>query len=128
MPRVVHFEIHATEPEQLIAFYSGLFGWSFTKAEGMDYWLIGTGPADEPGIDGGLVKRPVPGPADSQALNAFPCTVQVESVDATLARGDELGAVVALPKMAVDGVGWLAYIKDPDGNILGLLESDPAAA
>ena len=32
------------------------------------------------------------------------------------------------PKMAVGGMGWLAYIKDPDGNILGLLESDPAAA
>ena len=87
MPRVVHFEIHATEPEQLIAFYSGLFGWTFTKAEGMDYWLIGTGPPDEPGIDGGLVQRPVPGPADSLALNAFPCTVQVDSVDGTPDEG-----------------------------------------
>ena len=128
MPRVVHFEIHATEPEQLIAFYSGLFGWTFTKAEGMDYWLIGTGAPDEPGIDGGLVKRPVPGPADSLALNAFPCTVQVDSVDGSLTKAGELGAEVALPKMAVGGVGWLAYIKDPDGNLLGMLESDPAAA
>ena len=87
MARVVHFEIHASEPEELIAFYSGLFGWTFARQEAMDYWLILTGPADEPGIDGGLVKRPVPGPADSQALNAFPCTVQVESLDATLAEG-----------------------------------------
>ena len=128
MPRVVHFEIHATEPDELIAFYYGLFGWTFTKAEGMDYWLIVTGPADEPGIDGGLVKRPVTGPADSQALNAFPCTVQVGSLDATLAKAGELGAVIALPKMPVPGVGWLAYIKDPDGNILGMHEPDPAAA
>ena len=103
MPRVVHFEIHATEPERLIAFYSGLFGWTFTKAEGMDYWLIGTGRPDEPGIDGGLVKRPVPGPADSPALNAFPCTVQVDSVDGSLSTAGELGAEVALPKMAVGG-------------------------
>jgi predicted enzyme related to lactoylglutathione lyase len=127
-PRVVHFEIHATDPERLIDFYVSLFGWSFTKAEGMDYWLIGTGPADEPGIDGGLVKRPVPGPVDSPALNAFPCTVQVDSVDGTLAKAGELGGAVALPKMPVGGVGWLAYIKDPDGNILGLLEPDLAAA
>lgn len=127
MPRVVHFEIHATEPEELIAFYSAVFGWSFTKAEGMDYWLIGTGPADEPGIGGGLVKRPVPGPADSPSLNAFPCTVQVDSVEGTLEKAGGLGATVALPKMAVGGIGWLAYIKDPDGNLLGLLESDPAA-
>ena len=127
MPRVVHFEIHATEPEDLITFYSGLFGWTFTKAEGMDYWLIRTGPPEEPGIDGGLVRRPVPGPADSPALGAFPCTVSVESLDAALARGDELGATVALPRMPVTGIGWLAYIKDPDGNVLGLLETDPAA-
>ena len=98
------------------------------RTQGTEYWLIGTGPADEPGIDGGLVRRPVPGPADSPVLNAFPCTVAVESLDATLAKGDELGAVVALPKMAVTGVGWLAYIKDPDGNLLGLLETDPSAA
>ena len=65
---------------------------------------------------------------DSPALNAFPCTVQVDSVDGTLQKAGELGAVVALPKMAVGGIGWLAYIKDPDGNVLGLLESDPAAA
>ena len=128
MPRVVHFEIHATEPEQLIDFYSALFGWTFTPAEGMDYWLVDTGPKDEPGIDGGLVRRPVPGPADSPALGAYPCTVSVESLDATLARSSELGATLALPKMPVTGIGWLAYIKDPDGNILGLLESDPAAA
>ena len=128
MPRVVHFEIHATDPEALIAFYTGLFGWTFTPAEGMEYWLIDTGPKDEPGIDGGLVRRPVPGPADSPALGAYPCTVSVESVDDSLARAGDLGAVLALPKMAVTGVGWLAYIKDPDGNTLGLLETDPSAA
>jgi predicted enzyme related to lactoylglutathione lyase len=128
MPRVVHFEIHATDPDALIAFYSGLFGWTFSAVEGMDYWLIETGPREEPGIDGGLVRRPVPGPADSPALGAFPCTVDVESLDATLAQAGELGADVALPKMAVGGVGWLAYIKDPDGNTLGLMQSDPSAA
>ena len=99
-----------------------------TPAEGMEYWLIGTGPRDEPGIDGGLVRRPVPGPADSPALGAYPCTVSVESLDETLATADELGAEVALPRMPVTGVGWLACIKDPDGNVLGLLQSDPSAA
>lgn len=27
---VVHFEIHAAEPQQLIDFYSALLGWTFT--------------------------------------------------------------------------------------------------
>jgi predicted enzyme related to lactoylglutathione lyase len=32
-----------------------------------------------------------------------------------------------LPKMAVPGVGWLAYEKDPDGNICGIMQADPGA-
>jgi predicted enzyme related to lactoylglutathione lyase len=29
--------------------------------------------------------------------------------------------------MPVPGIGWLAYVKDPDGNILGLMQSDANA-
>jgi predicted enzyme related to lactoylglutathione lyase len=61
-------------------------------------------------------------------VNAFVCTVDVPDLDGVLARLDELGGSVALPRMPVPGVGWLAYIKDPDGNILGIMQSDPAAA
>ena len=31
MPRPVHFEIHATDPQRAIRFYTQLFGWTFTK-------------------------------------------------------------------------------------------------
>jgi uncharacterized protein len=34
MSRVVHFEIQASQPQTLMEFYSGLFGWSFRKREG----------------------------------------------------------------------------------------------
>jgi len=92
MPRVVHFEIHASEPERAIRFYRDLFGWQFNKWSGpVDYWLVVTGPREEPGIDGGLVRQ------------------------------------VALEKMPVPGVGWLAYLKDPEGNIFGIMQNDPAA-
>ena len=40
---VVHFEIHATEPQRLIDFYSGLLGWTFTQFGEMPYWSIDTG-------------------------------------------------------------------------------------
>jgi predicted enzyme related to lactoylglutathione lyase len=128
MSRVIHFEIHASNPEALVDFYTGLLGWHFTTQEAIDYWLIETGPAEEPGINGGLVRRPVAGPADSQAVNAFICTVQVDALDERLAANHRLGGLVALPRMPVPGVGWLAYVKDPDGNILELLEPDPAAS
>src|SRR5918993_4170444 len=67
MGRVVHFEIHAENPERAIAFYRELFGWEFTRWEGpMPYWLIRTGGAGEPGIDGGLMQRRGGGPTDGQ--------------------------------------------------------------
>ena len=64
MSRVVHFEIHATNPEPLVAFYTSLFGWTITKWDGpMDYYLISTGPAEKPGINGGLMRRHGDAPA-----------------------------------------------------------------
>ena len=34
----------------------------------------------------------------------------------------------AMPKGPIPGMGWLAYIKDLDGNILGMMQPDEAAA
>ncbi len=31
MPRPIHFEIHAADPQRAIAFYAALFGWGFSK-------------------------------------------------------------------------------------------------
>jgi predicted enzyme related to lactoylglutathione lyase len=127
MSRAVHFEIHASNPQAVIDFYSGLFGWSFNKWEGGDYWMIHTGPDDKPGINGGLVPRRGPVPEAAAAVNAFVITVDVDDVDASVSGALAAGGVVAVPKMAVPGIGWLAYLKDPDGNILGVMQADTQA-
>ena len=127
MSRVIHFEIQASEPQALIDFYTAILGWSFAKWEGSDYWLITTGSDDQPGINGGLLPRPSGAPQPDQAVNAFVCTAEVASLDDTLTAATGLGAQIALPRMPVPGVGWLAYVKDPDGNVVGLLEPDPGA-
>jgi predicted enzyme related to lactoylglutathione lyase len=128
MPRVIHFEIHADNPERAIQFYAGLFGWEFKKWDGpMPYWLVTTGPDGEPGINGGLMRRHGAGPLDGQAVNAYVCTAHVADVDASVKSVTALGGTIALPKMPVPGIGWLAYAKDPEGNIFGLLQNDPAA-
>lgn len=131
MNRPVHFEIHAQDPARAQAFYSALFGWSFTRWGGgeWDYWLIKTGEG-APGIDGGMIRRMGDAP-DRDAptpVVAYVCTVGVEDVDASVARALELGACVAVPKMAIKGVGWLAYCKDTEGNLFGLMCDDPSAA
>lgn len=128
MSRPIHFEIHAADREAAIAFYSAMFGWQFTPF-GDRYHLIKTG-EDGPGIDGGLVPRmgANPDPADPTPVVAYTCTIDVDDVDAAVAKALSLGGSLALPKMAIPGVGWLAYVKDTESNILGLMKNDPAAA
>lgn len=126
MARVVHFEIHAEDPERAARFYRAVLGWEIRKWDGpMEYWTVRTGDDAQPGINGGMIRRR--GTIDGQAVIAYVCTVDVESLDRGLAAVAEQGGMVALPKMPVPGVGWLAYVKDSEGNLLGLLESDPSA-
>jgi predicted enzyme related to lactoylglutathione lyase len=126
MPRVVHFEIHAENPERAVQFYTTMFSWEFTKWEGpQEYWLIKTGPDALPGINGGLLKRH--GTIDGQAVIAYVCTIDVPAIDEYLQKLTAAGGSVALPKMAVPGVGWLAYGKDTEGNIFGMIQMDHSA-
>ena len=128
MGRVVHFEIHAEQPARAIAFYQRVFGWTFTPwGPPGAYWLVTTGPASAPGIDGGLLPRRGAGPTDGAAVNAFVCTATVEAVEATIDAALEAGGTLAVPKNPIPGVGWLAYVKDTEGNIVGALQNDPAA-
>ena len=125
--RVVHFEIQSADPEGAILFYEKLFGWKFEQWGDQPYWLITTGPSSEPGINGGLLPRRGGAPETGQAVNCYVCTVDVASVDASLEAAQSLGGKLAVPRMAIPKVGWLAYAIDPDGNIFGMMQSDPDA-
>ena len=119
LPRVVHFEIDAEKPEQLIKFYEQVFNWNFEKWKGpMDYWLIMTG-ENEPGIDGGLARR--------ENGTATVNTISVASIDEYIEKIKENNGTIIIPKHAIPGVGWTAYFKDPEGNSFGLMEDDPTA-
>jgi len=126
MPRVIHFEVHAENPERAIKFYHDLLGWEFTKWDGpQPYWLIKTGPDNQPGINGGLIPRR--GVVDGQAVIAYVCTVDTPSVDESVAKAKANGGQEVVPKMPIPGVGWLVYCKDTEGNIFGLMQNDPSA-
>lgn len=114
--RVVHFEIPANQPEALTKFYSELFGWKFQKVPmpGPEYWLCDTG-SDGPGIGGAVMQRQDP----QQSWMNY---VDVASIDAAIERATKLGGKVALPKSPIPGVGAVAAIIDPQGNIFGLWE------
>jgi predicted enzyme related to lactoylglutathione lyase len=119
--KIVHFEIPADDVQRAIEFYKGLFGWEFSGEPGFEgYWTFNTG---DPEVDagGGLMARQQPGQG---IVNYY----QVESVDEYVAKVQELGGTVVMPKSPVPGMGWFALILDPEGNSFGLWQSDPSAA
>ncbi|MFH5878442.1 VOC family protein [Arthrobacter sp. NA-172] len=127
MAGIVHFEIPADDQERANSFYQGAFGWMLNPMQGMDYTLAITTPSDEktgmpsaPGaINGALFPR-------TEDLKTPIITVDVESIDSALAEIERLGGSVVKPKDAIPGMGFYAYFKDTEGNVLGLWENLPA--
>lgn len=78
------------------------------------YWLVKTGPDGTPGIDGGIMGRSFPQPV----IN----TVEVESLDATTRRIEELGGRRVHGPNEVPGVGTVSYFADPEGNLFSCLQ------
>src|SRR6185437_444843 len=115
--RIIHFEIPADQPEALTKFYTDLFGWKFHKAPvpGREYWLCDTG-SDGPGINGAVAQRQSP----QQPVRNYG---EVPSIDTAIEPAPQLGAKVAMPKLPVPGVGAVAAIVDPQGNLCGLWEA-----
>jgi predicted enzyme related to lactoylglutathione lyase len=130
MNRIIHFEIHAKDQDKLQRFYSDVFGWKITDLGPQmgGYRMIQTGSdaagGKWPGIDGGMNPRRGELPADGQPLNAYVCTIGVDDIDAYITKVKAAGGTMATDKMEVPGVGWLAYCKDPEGNLFGMIQTN----
>jgi predicted enzyme related to lactoylglutathione lyase len=121
MPRVVHFEVSADDLDRARKFYGDVFGWSFQDWNGGEYVLVKTGEDGEPGINGGIFKRP-------DQMTGHINTIDVPSLDEYTEKVTGSGGTLMMPKMAIPGVGWLAYFKDTEGSMFGLMEKDSSAA
>jgi predicted enzyme related to lactoylglutathione lyase len=129
---VVHFEIPADEPERAAKFYRELFGWEISRwegstGEGPEYWMVQTVPTDaqgqptRPGVNGGLMRRMMPGQTPVNYIG-------VASVDEFVPRAERLGAKVLMPKTPVPGMGWFAQLRDTEGNVFAIWQTDATAA
>jgi uncharacterized protein len=114
MARVVHFEIMATNPERAIDFYKKVFGWKITGDAGENYWIAKTGDEYEQGIDGAILG--VKG--DSSLVNI----IEVSYIDDAIKKIEEYGCRIVIPKRSIPGVGTVAYFRDTEGLLVGLLE------
>ena len=125
MNSVSYFEIQSDNPEKAKVFYVAIFGWEFTKQDGLpiEYWQIKT-----EGINGGLLKRPAKMPPNEYGTNAYVCSIEVDNFDITAKKVLQNGGQVALEKFAVPGKCWQGYFIDIDGNTFGLFQVDTNAA
>jgi predicted enzyme related to lactoylglutathione lyase len=117
--RPVHFEIPCDDPQKTMDFFSRTFGWKFEKFGPMEYWSVVTGAEGEPGINGGLMKKNDP---RQPIVNV----IDVKDLDAKVKEIEQNGGTIVVPKMPIPGVGYVAYFKDPDGNIHGVYQNDPS--
>jgi predicted enzyme related to lactoylglutathione lyase len=74
-----------------------------------------------------MVMRRGPRPEEGAPVHGYVVTIDVADIDATITSIAQHGGSVALPKMPIPGVGWLAYFKDTEGNIFGVMQSDETA-
>lgn len=126
MGGVVHFEIPADDQERARNFYRDALGWRIDPLPELNYNIVVTTPSDEqtglpnqPGaINGGMMAR-------EGELTTPVITVDVEDIDVALGKIEELGGSVLKPKDAIPGMGFYAYFKDTEGNIMGLWENLP---
>lgn len=121
MGRVVHFEIGAEDPDRAAEFYRKAFNWEISDFGGpMKYLLATTGAADEPGINGAIRKR-------DEQQQAVINSIDVASWESGARAVVEAGGRLLTEKTAIPGVGYFAYAVDTEGNVFGIMESDPAA-
>lgn len=128
MRKIVHFEIPADDLERAKKFY-GIFDWDmqdWPMPDGSKYVGLRTVEVDEttfipkePGaINGGLVLR-------DKNIQTPQVTVNVPSVDEFIVKVKEAGGSLVSDKQEIEGMGYFAYVKDTEGNLLGLWEDIP---
>lgn len=121
---VVHFEIPIDEHERAKKFYSSVFDWHMQDMPVDDdvYTFAITTPVDENyqhtekgAINGGFFRR-------NPDLKTPVITIGVSSIDSFAKKIEAAGGQMVVPKGEVPDMGYYAYFKDTEGNIMGLWE------
>jgi predicted enzyme related to lactoylglutathione lyase len=109
---VVRWQILSPDPAKSAAFYEKLFAWKVSSANALGYRELSTG---LPGsIDGGIWPAP---PTERSFVQFF---IEVDDLDASLAKAAKLGAQVLVPKSALPGGDEMAVLQDPTGLSFGV--------
>jgi uncharacterized protein len=119
-----HFAVHANDVDRAKSFYENAFGWTFTSWGPPGFYLIKTGPADDPGVQGALQQRREI--VSGKPMFGFECTLGVSSIDETIAAIEANGGKIVMPKYHIPTVGTLVFFEDTEGNIIGAMQYEKA--
>ena len=129
MNKVCHFEIPTENRDRAKKFYAEVFGWHTEDMPFQNevYTFAITTPVDEQfmytekgGINGGMFNKEAP-------LQSPVVTIEIPSIDEHIAKIEAAGGKLLLPKGEVPDMGWYAYFRDTEGNVMGLWENIPKA-
>lgn len=112
MNPVVQWQIIARDPDAVTAFYSRVFGWRVHTQNSLGYRVVETG--DDRGIDGGVW------PSSPEGHNMVQLFIQVDDVDAMIAKSTAAGAQVIVPKQNLPDGAAMAILLDPAGLSFGI--------
>jgi uncharacterized protein len=123
MDSVTHFEIPFESQKRAMEFYRKTFGWEMNPLPEMEYTMVHTTETDKqtrmikkPGaINGGMMKR-------SGKIKSPVITIVVKNMEESLKAVKANGGSIHQDKTAVGDMGFAAYIKDSEGNVMGLFQ------
>jgi uncharacterized protein len=123
MANVGFFEVRVDDFDRAQKFYHNVFGWEFSKSEGVPYefYMIDSGKKGEMGLqEGGMRKREKPLAKDN-GESGYVCLIIVDAIDEALAKIAQYGGQVTSPKAHIPA-GYFAYALDTEGNAFGVWE------
>ncbi len=123
MNKVVHFEIPADDLARAKKFYQETFDWQLQDMPDLNYVMVRTTETDEkwmpkePGaINGGMLQRNNMVPVPSLAIGVPNLEVAIEKIK-------QAGGTIVKEKTPVGQMGFIAYFKDTEGNVLSLWQN-----
>jgi predicted enzyme related to lactoylglutathione lyase len=109
---VVQWQIVAREPEKVARFYAKTFDWQVRTDNALGYRAIETG--SDRGISGGVW------PSPPEGHNLVQLFIEVDDVDAYVAKATANGATVIIPKSQLPDGDTMAILLDPAGLSFGI--------
>ncbi|MBN2259175.1 MAG: hypothetical protein JW702_01370 [Clostridiales bacterium] len=117
MSTIVHFELAYEDKDRVKNFYKNVFDWQYESDDFFDYDLIYTKENSKNyGINGGLQ-------GENNFNQKIILTIECDQIEKKINDVISNGGIIIVPTQELPGIGKLAYFRDPEGTIMGLMES-----